>query len=894
MSEGNLLTKALTDTVLTRRTFLKWSGAVGGTAAIAGGLTFGLKSAEQATMTAAADPGKWVPVACWHNCGGRCLNTALVQDGIVVRQKTDDTHPDTPDFPQQRGCARGRSQRHQVFGVDRIKYPMKRKNWEPGGGKKELRGKDEWVRISWDEALDLVAGEIKRVKDTYGNEGLFLPRTSSRLINAYGGATDSWGVTSEGAWPMVRDQMTAGLWAPNDRIDYRNTKLVVMWCSNPMWSSNGSPTYNYLQAKKAGAKFIFVDPFYNPTAQILADEWIPVRPATDAALLMGIAYHMITNNLHDQAFLDKYTVGFDADHMPEGADPKENFKDYVLGTYDGVPKTPEWASAICGTPPDLIRSFALEMATTKPMIMSSSSSAARTYIGQQFCQAFFTVGWMTGNVGISGGAVCHSYHNRASYGGATLVKPGGTGLKSVPNPLAGGVGLGYAFGAPENTEFKGVAYEEMWDAILNNEYTATVRGKIPCDLRLIYRIQDGNGGNCLNQVSGLPKGIAAFRKVDFVVSSDIVLLTTSKYADIVLPTTTPWEQEFGGFQTGNPEMVLWCNQITDPLYEAKDCQWIEKELAKRLGLNPDDLYPISRKQQAFNQILGATVMKADGSGYEPLVTVTADDISSLGVKGDPQTGRISLQDLMTKGVYQVPRAPGDKFTFIAGKDFRADPVANALKTKSGKLEIHCQSLADKIAAFGFTKIAPIAQYNPPVEGYEDAFADWAKKVPGEYPLQLVTIHYLRRSHSVFDNISQLRRAFPQEMMMNPIDAQARGLKTGDTVLVSSRWGKVLRPVLVFESVMPGVVLLGEGAWEETDDAAGIDRAGATNTLDGTHPTGQGEEPWNSCNVQVAKWTGAPHQPDYQQPHRVPIREATAGTADAWHLEPDTIVPVKEA
>ena len=174
MTEKNFLTKALTDTVLSRRSFLKWSAALGGTAALAGGVKYGLKAAEAAAQAAETE-GKWVSVACWHNCGGRCLNTALVKDGVVISQKTDDTHPDSPDYPQQRGCARGRSQRHQVFGADRLKYPMKRKNWEPGGGKKELRGQDEWVRISWEEALDIVASEIKRIKENYGNEGIFLP-----------------------------------------------------------------------------------------------------------------------------------------------------------------------------------------------------------------------------------------------------------------------------------------------------------------------------------------------------------------------------------------------------------------------------------------------------------------------------------------------------------------------------------------------------------------------------------------------------------------------------------------------------------------------------------------------------------------------------------------------
>jgi anaerobic dimethyl sulfoxide reductase subunit A len=887
MAEESLVTKILTDTLLSRRTFLKWSAVLGGTAALAGGANIGLRQAATALAAPAsadANQGKWLPIACWHNCGGRCLNVAYVQDGVVLKQKTDDTHPDSPDYPQQRGCARGRSQRHQVFGADRLKYPMKRKTWAPGGGNKDLRGRDEWVRISWDEALSIVSSEMKRVKDTYGNKSLFLPQfATSGLVNAYGGAVASYGVSSDGSWLQVQGNMAADLYAANDRLDLRKSKLIVLWNSNPIWSSGGDPTYNYLQAKKAGAKIIFVDPFYNNSAQALADEWIPVRPATDAALLLGMAHYMITNNLQDQDFLDKYTSGFDASHMPSGADPKENFKDYVLGTYDGVPKTPEWASEICGTPPETIRHFAQEISTTKPTVLQASSSAARTYFGQQFCQAFLTVGWMTGNVGIPGGGVSHNYHSAASYGGASLVNPGGSGLPAINNPLfpSSGPWGGYGFATPEQPGNYAMAFEEMWDAVNNGEYTpmqgllpeANAKGKIPVDIRLMYMIRDGSGGNGLNQSAGIPKGIQAFRKVEFVVVSDIVLSTVAKFADVVLPATTPWELDLGGFLTGNPEMVIWYSQVTQPLFEAKDTQWVESELAKRLGLDPSKLYPISRKQQAFNQLAGATVIKPDASGYEPLVTITADDIAGLGVEGKPQAGHISMQDLFAKGLYQVPRAADDKFGFIAGAAYRSDPVKNALKTASGKLEIHCQALSTKIAAYRLSTVPPIAQYRRPIEGYEDTFADWDKKIKGDFPLQMVTIHYPRRGHSVFDNILQLRRAFPQETVINSADAQARGIAEGDTVLVSSRHGKVTRPVHISDRVMPGVLLLGEGAWTELEDPQGVDNAGATNTLCGTHPFGQGEEPWNSTNVQVQKWTGELLAPDYTWPQRIPIKEA---------------------
>lgn len=104
------------------------------------------------------------------NCGGRCVNRSYVEDGKVIYQKTDDLHEDTRDYPQQRGCARGRALRQMIFGADRLKYPLKRKHWKPGGGERELRGKDEWERISWEEALDIIASETTRIKENMETE----------------------------------------------------------------------------------------------------------------------------------------------------------------------------------------------------------------------------------------------------------------------------------------------------------------------------------------------------------------------------------------------------------------------------------------------------------------------------------------------------------------------------------------------------------------------------------------------------------------------------------------------------------------------------------------------------------------------------------------------------
>jgi anaerobic dimethyl sulfoxide reductase subunit A len=254
------------------------------------------------------------------------------------------------------------------------------------------------------------------------------------------------------------------------------------------------------------------------------------------------------------------------------------------------------------------------------------------------------------------------------------------------------------------------------------------------------------------------------------------------------------------------------------------------------------------------------------------VTITEQDLKDYDVEGVPQKGRIPIKEFQEKGIYHVPRKPDDNLGYISYKKFREDPEANPLWTASGKLEIHCQALADYIRGCGWTEIRPIPTYNPPLEGYEATFKDWKNRIKGEYPLQLFNIQHPRRAHSMFDNVTILREAFPHEFLMNPIDAKARGINDGDVVLVRNKWGKILRPVWVTNLIMPGTTALGPGAWVELDEESGIDIGGCANVLKGPTPTGGGHVGWNSSIVEVEKWTGKPLKPDYKWEPRIPIKE----------------------
>lgn len=858
---------------ITRRSLLKWSGlAALGTSALGASGCAGFNETDNASssQTAADDQGEWIPCTCWADCGSKGFNKALVKNGEVVRMGTDQSHDDTPDCPQMRACARGRALRGMVFGADRIKYPMKRKSWQPGGGENahgELRGKDEWERISWDEALDLIAGEIKRVMDTYGNEGILLPGgvpqrlgdfEIGRMMYLMGGCLEQTGAVSSGAWTEMAKLI--GLSEDtNDRMDLRNSELIVLWGSNPAWSRAGLPTYDHLQCKKAGTKFITIDIFYNPTARALSDEFIGIRPGTDTAMMLGMAYVLLdqddpdSNPLIDRDFLDRCTIGFDADHMPEGADTKDNFADYVLGTYDNTPKTPEWASEICGVPADVIERLALEIAQTERAAIIMSPAPARTSSGAQLCQALLSLGAMAGCIGKSGCCAASDCGHTWMQGGWKTLHQGGTYLGGFLKDTVAG---------PEYIEnplsHKKVNVNQMWTSIVNEEEYIGLDGqKYENPAHLIFDRKE----NFLNQGPGTMLGIEAYRKMDTVIAQNFTMATTCKYADIVLPVTTMWER-YGIFEQAYREQLMWTSQVVDPLFEAKSDIEIALELADRLGVDKKALCPADDKQLVFNTVAAATVLNENNEDWDNLVTITEEDLKELDVEGEPQEGLVPILDFKREGIYTIERTQDDGRNFIPYKDFREDPEGNPLGTTSGKLEIYCQAAVDKAKEFGFRELDPIAKYVVPTEGYEETFSNWESKEKGEYPFQILSLHIPRHSHSTFANIPNLREAFDHPLYMNPIDADALSMETGETVLITSKWGKCLRPVLVTETIMPGVLGMGQGAWVEIDEETGIDKAGSMNVLCGPNLTTMGFQSWNTCICRVDKWDGEPLVPDY--------------------------------
>jgi len=265
----------------------------------------------------------------------------------------------------------------RVYSPNRIKYPLKRVDWDPNGERNTRnRGKSKYVRISWDEATDIIASEIKRIHKKYGTNGILVQGDghgecmtintphghSGSLLDKMGGFTqqvrnpDSWEGWYWGS-KHVWGQGIQGCMFPASNIVKDSTdhsKMVLFWGCDPEttpWGFTGQfasrLTYFW---KDIGIKQIYICPDLNYGAAVHADKWIPVLPNTDAALQLAIAYTWITEETYDKKYVDTHVVGFD------------KFCEYVLGKEDSVPKTPAWASKKCGVPEWTIKALAREFA----------------------------------------------------------------------------------------------------------------------------------------------------------------------------------------------------------------------------------------------------------------------------------------------------------------------------------------------------------------------------------------------------------------------------------------------------------------------------------------------------------------------------------------------------
>ena len=704
-----------------------------------------------------------------NNCGGRCIIHAHVRGGEILRLTTD-TPEAAGNTPPLIACALGRNYHKTFLRPDRLKTPLLRVG---------ERGEGKFRPISWKEAVDRITEQWIRIRDAYGVgsryvtyttgvSAAFSPRSlAKRLLALDGGFLDYYNSYSTACIEHATRLMYGTELSGSSRDNWLKSELLLLWGHNPSETHFDASTMFYLrQAKERGTPIIVIDPRRSDTVKSLGAEWIPLRPATDAALCDAMAYVIWTEGLADKAFLDRCCLGFDDLHLPAGA-AEESVLSYLLGKHDGVPKTPQWAERITGVPAETIRSLAIRYAAAKPAALILGYGAQRHAYGEQGVRGAILLACMTGNVGVPGGwASGTGYMNRHAL----------PHLPFVPNP--------YRMEIPTFRWTDAVDHGHEMTALQG------VRGgeRLQSDIKMIVNL----AGNCLiNQHSDIHRTAALLRdtsKCEFILCSDLFLTPSARFADILLPgvsflecenLTMPWEcGDFLGYN----------NQVVDPIGEGRfEYDWLT-EVARNLGL-----------KQAFTEGL-------DAPGW---LRRMYDEVRTR----EPQLP--PFEQFKEAGIFRYQNDP----PFVAFENECADPVHQPCPTLSGKIELYSMQVQRTPFEQPFP---PIPGYVPPPEGPQDALRE-------RYPIQLIGYHTKRRCHSIHDNNPELNKLDPQRLWLHPQDAAARGIADGDAVEVFNDRGRTRTVAFVTEDVMPGVAALAQGAWYDPDET-GVDHAGSINVL----------------------------------------------------------------
>ena len=726
---------------------------------------------------------KIVRTTSTFDCGGRCPIKLHVRNNRILRIEGDDIE----DSDQQlRTCLRCRAFRQYVHHPERLMHPLKRVG---------AKGEGKFARISWDEALDTLAGKLKSVKKEFGNASIFLATgggylaglhngglAATRLLNQFGGFTTHYGnISSEGAvWASLTQY--GSVMVGNSREDLLNSKLIILWGWDPARMISGTNTmYHLIKAKENGARVIAIDPRYHDTAATVADEWIPNFPSTDTAMMVAMANVMITENLHDRAFLDRYTEGFD------------KFRAYVMGEEDGVEKTPAWAADITGVPAETIRRIAILYAQTKPSALMDCQGPARSAMGEQYNRCAATLCAMTGNVGRPGGSaggglmgipIGHKFRMSAIPPGKNPAEMDGPNVKGTLDIRL--------------RVIKRIHINTIFDGILKGK-----AGGYPADIKMMWSMCN----NYINQTGNSNKADRALKQLEFLAVNELFMTATARYADIVLPVTSAAERSDLTRPWPSGPYFTFMNRALEPLGECKSDLDIAGELAERLGI------------ENFNPF-------------------TEDDILRMFVEQNPETAKL-IPDFDTFRKDGIHRVDLEK-PIIAFQKQIEDPDNHPFDTPSGKIEIFSQRVADLDS--------PLC---PPIPTYMQVPEDRNDPLAAQYPLQLLTPHPRNRVHSELYKVEWLREVDPHRAWINPVDAEARGIEDGDEMMVFNNRGRVAIPAWVTERIKPGVIAIFEGTWYQPDEN-GIDRGACANTLTRDAYSGGGAAVLNTTLVQVEK------------------------------------------
>ena len=777
------------------------------------------------------------------------------------------------------------AERRRIYSDERIKYPMKRVDFDPGGDRNpQNRGRSRYERISWDEALTLVAGELERVKDTYGGSAISGCTSSHHNWGIVGykmgpfmrfmnmleytpvlDNPDSWEGWHWGAAHSYGFFWRLGMPEPYDMLEdaLQNAEMIVYWSNDPdstrgTYSGQDSALWRQW-LKEKGVKMVFIDPFYNYTNALMGGKWIAPRMGTDTAVAMAIAFVWITEDTYNKSYIADRTIGFD------------EFKKYVLGESDGQPKTPEWAATESGVEARVIRTLAREWASKRTILSGGSrggeGGACRVAYGTEWARMMVLLQAMQG-LGAPGRSIW----------GTTMGAPSDTSIwfpcygevegkissstkaaKHLPvNPTKQRL---WRLTVPEAILSPPVSWygEGFCGRSLEQQFT---HFEYPMggysEIKLWYRY----GGSFMGTMSDTTKWVRMYQspKLEFVVNQDIWYNSETRMADVILPACTNFERDDIGEWAGingytvhgsngcNYRFVVREKKCIEPLWESKSDYQIFALLAERLG----------RKEEFTD---GKTEVDWVKSFF---------DISDL-----PR--EVSWEEFDRKGYHIINTKDGYRSTpglrwFNEGRPCDTPDLMNPkrlteksgeLGTYSGKIEFVSESL---MAHFPDDEERPVVpRYIPSWEGHRSELAE-------KYPLQLVSPHPRFSFHCHYDKHTDWLNDIPGHRInkdgyawwparLHPEDARTRGIRNNDVVRLYNDRGSVLCLAVVTERVRPGVVhsFASSARYDPLTPghADAVDKGGCVNMLTPSRMLSQnapGMTP-NSCLIEIEKWEG---------------------------------------
>jgi trimethylamine-N-oxide reductase (cytochrome c) len=755
---------------------------------------------------------------------------AIVKNGTLIGVQPITEVDDFPTEMLTKGVL------SRTYDDTRVMYPMVRKSFydDPlGDHKPHLRGKEPFVRVDWSTAIALAAYAIAKTIQDHGNDaifsssyggwshaGLMRPQTlQGRFFNLIGGQSSCSGDYSAGASEVILPHIIGDLevYSPQTawEVIEQNTEVFIFVGCDPFKTNRIEFTVadhqmhqHWLAFAKKGIKFISINPQKTYSDKQLGSEMVNIRPGTDTALFTAMSYHLYSTKQHDQAYVDKYTTGFD------------KYLAYLDGTEDGVKKTPEWAAAITGiAAPEIIK--LAETMVTKRTQIAAGWALQRADHGEMIHWSIINFAAIAGKIGKPGVGCGFSWH----YGSGGMPQSG----KRMPIGLSQGRN-------PVTKTVPVVLISEM----LNNPgktFSRDGTSKIFPDTKLIYNA----GNNLMSHQQNTNELINALEKVDTVICQDPWWCASSRYADIVFPSTSTLERNdmsSGGTYSNNKIYAM--KQVIEPVGESLD----DYEIFSRLAFL-FDVYDEYTGGKTMMEHLRHSYENSDGT----------DDFETFWKNG------ISFLN--------TPKAAD---AYVRHADFYLDPKKHPLHTPSGKIELYSAT----VASFDIIDCPPMPKWLPPFEWLGNA---------KEGQVQVLSPHPWMRLHSQMANAdinSHESVDGRQIVMINKDDAKKRSVKDGDVIEIYNERGTTLCGAQISADCMPGVIYIHEGAWLQLDDK-GRCNSGSINMLTSSKPC-SGLSQATSANTCLAYFKKCTDVQSANKAYQPPETIVAKNAIDIWSLQ----------